>query len=301
MIPKSAYKAALAHFAYSSEKVARRIALKTDRKDFLSYILKANEDGMTLPELEATSSIIILAGSESTSTMLTATTNFLLRNPSKLEKLAAEIRSSFKNESEVTMSALEHLPYLKAVFQEGFRMAPPVPTQIPRIVPPEGDVVCGHNLPGNVGRFRSIKLIAASILNPGTTQTFVGLPQYAAYHHADHFVHPDTFIPEQWLPESSALVVPSASDPPFTYSTFMNDAKSVVQPFSVGPRACIGINLAYAEMRLVLSRLLWNFDIQTPTIVRDGLPEKDVLIFEDQKTYALWERKPLRVELIPLR
>lgn len=108
---------------------------------------------MTLPELEATSSIIILAGSESTSTMLTATTNFPLRNPSKLEKLKAEIRSSFKSESEMTMSALEHLPYLKAVFQEGFRMAPPVPTQIPRIVPPEGDVVCGHNLPGNVGRF----------------------------------------------------------------------------------------------------------------------------------------------------
>ncbi len=128
MIPKSAYKAALAHFAYSSEKVARRIALKTDHKDFLSYILKANEDEMTLPELEATSFIIILAGSESTSTMLTATTNFLLRNLSKLKKLAAEIHSSFKNESEMTMSTLKHLPYLKAVFQEDFRMASPVPT-----------------------------------------------------------------------------------------------------------------------------------------------------------------------------
>ena len=153
LVPKSllSLKAHETHFAMSREKVQRRIAMQTDRKDFLSYILKANDEkGMTVPELEATSSVIILAGSESTSTMLTATTNFLVRFPSKLDKLTKEIRTTFTNEQEITLDALEQLPYLRAVFQEGFRVAPPVPTQIPRVVPPGGAVVCGHSLPGNV-------------------------------------------------------------------------------------------------------------------------------------------------------
>jgi hypothetical protein len=151
LIPKSAYRAAQAHFALSSEKVRRRMNTKTDRKDILSYVLKLNDEkGLTLPELDATASIIILAGSESTSTMLTATTNLLLRYPEKLEKLVQEVRTTFESESEITLTSTDRLEYLRAVFQEGFRLEPPVPTQIPRIVPPEGDMVCGHLLPGNV-------------------------------------------------------------------------------------------------------------------------------------------------------
>ncbi len=152
LIPKSASKAAQAHFAMSSDKVRRRIGTDTDRKDLLSYVLAINgEKELTLPELEATSSIIILAGSESTSTMLTGTTNLLLRNPAKMEKLTAEIRTSFASESDITLDALEQLPYLRVVFQEAFRLAPPVPIQIPRIVPSEGDTICGRFIPGNVG------------------------------------------------------------------------------------------------------------------------------------------------------
>jgi cytochrome P450 len=151
MIPKSAFKAAQDHFAMSCEKLGRRMALQTDRKDFLSYILSGSDaKNMTMPELEATAALLIVAGSESTSTMMTATTNFLVRSPGKLDKLAKEVRDAFQNEKQITLSAVEQLPYMKVVFQEGMRLGPPVPTQIPRIVPPEGDVVCGRRLPGNV-------------------------------------------------------------------------------------------------------------------------------------------------------
>jgi cytochrome P450 len=151
LLPKSAHKAAEEHFALSCDKVQRRIDKETDRKDIFSHVLTLNDEkGLSLPELQATAAIIILAGSESTSTMLTGTTNLLMRNPAKLEKLVAEVRSTFNNETEMTLDALEQLPYLRAVFQEAFRLLPPVPTQIPRIVPPEGDTICGHVLPGNV-------------------------------------------------------------------------------------------------------------------------------------------------------
>lgn len=53
----------------------------------------------------------IIAGSETTATLLTGTTFLLLKNPATLQKLNDEIRSAFKSEDEITFSSVEHLPY----------------------------------------------------------------------------------------------------------------------------------------------------------------------------------------------
>jgi cytochrome P450 len=74
---------------------------------------------------------------------------------------------------------------------------------------------------------------------------------------------------------------------------FSNDVRGVVQPFSIGPRNCIGMNLAYAEMRLVFARLLYCFDLSIPK----PRPGEREFKFEEQKTFALWERKPCFVSL----
>lgn len=44
------------------------------------------------------------------------------------------------------------------------------------------------------------------------------------YHNDEQFAQPDSFIPERWL-----------GDP-----RFENDNRSALQPFSFGPRNCIG-------------------------------------------------------------
>jgi hypothetical protein len=41
-------------------------------------------------------------------------------------------------------------------------------------------------------------------------------------------------------------------------------------------------------MRLILARLLWKFDIE-----QDGKP----WAWEEQKTWILWEKKPLNVRI----
>lgn len=51
-------------------------------------------------------------------------------------------------------------------------------------------------------------------------------------------------------------------------------------------------SLAYAEMRLVLVRVLWNFDLKL---------DPESVNWTDQKTYFLWEKKPLKVQLFPIR
>jgi cytochrome P450 len=63
--------------------------------------------------------------------------------------------------------------------------------------------VCGHYVP------------------PGVS---VAVNQYAAFHSADNFAEPLRFIPERWLGDSR----------------FVNDQKHVFQPFTIGPRACLG-------------------------------------------------------------
>jgi cytochrome P450 len=47
-------------------------------------------------------------------------------------------------------------------------------------------------------------------------------------------------------------------------------------------------SLAYAEMRLILARVLYNFDLQ---------PVDENNHWMDQRTYTLWEKRPLDVLL----
>jgi aspirochlorine biosynthesis cytochrome P450 monooxygenase len=51
-------------------------------------------------------------------------------------------------------------------------------------------------------------------------------------------------------------------------------------------------SLAYAEMRLIITRLLWNFDLE--------LDERSRGWVKDMKVYALWEKGPLYVKLKPV-
>lgn len=66
-----------------------------------------------------------------------------------------------------------------------------------------------------------------------------------------------------------------------------------MQPFGLGPRVCLGKSLAYAEMKVILARLIWNFDFE----LRDGYFDWPATM----KVYAVWEKKPLFVRLIPVQ
>lgn len=115
----------------------------------MSYILKHNDEkGMTGPEIESASSILVIAGSETTGTVLAGATFHLLKNPSTLTKLTREIRGSFQREEDITINSTAPLSYLHAVIEESLRMVPPVATALSRISPPDRAVmVCGKVIP----------------------------------------------------------------------------------------------------------------------------------------------------------
>ncbi len=89
----------------------------------------------------------------------------------------------------------------------------------------------------------------------------------------------DSFRPERWL--HPALTNPK--------DDFFHDRRDAVKPFITGPNTCLGMSLAWAEMRLVLAKLVWNFDLKAP---RDW--EKWVK-WEELKTKLLSEKRPVRV------
>lgn len=46
-----------------------------------------------------------------------------------------------------------NLPYLAAVINETLRIHHPTPINLPRVVPPEGQMIDGHWIPGRVSTF----------------------------------------------------------------------------------------------------------------------------------------------------
>jgi cytochrome P450 len=139
------------HYQFTVEKTHKRLAIETDKPDFLTYVTKGTEKGgMSTEEIEANCALLLIAGSETTATLLSGTTFYLLRNPEKLQRLVSEIRTKFQSANEIDTSSVFSLPYLSAVLSEGFRMYPPVPIGLPRITPPAGDSVGPHWVPGLV-------------------------------------------------------------------------------------------------------------------------------------------------------
>jgi cytochrome P450 len=67
-VPKSLKETVVNHAAWSAERTQERLKIKTDRKDFMSYMLAADADkAMSNDELNEASTILILAGSETVS------------------------------------------------------------------------------------------------------------------------------------------------------------------------------------------------------------------------------------------
>ncbi|KAK6381925.1 hypothetical protein LTS17_003810 [Exophiala oligosperma] len=255
VLPRDLIRKQSDHQKMSFEKAKQRAELgPKDRPDFMSHVLRANdEQAMTLNEMGENANILIVAGSETTATLLSGTTFWLLKNPGSYKKLKDEVRSAFQDEKEINLQEVSRLPYLLACLKEGLRMFPPVPSGLPRLVPEGGAFVDGTWLP---------------------EKKSVSVPHWATYHSASNFTLPDSYIPERWL-----------DDPRFAH-----DNTDALQPFSYGPRNCLGMNLAYAEMRLALARVIYNFDFELQPESRSW-DKADIFVF--------WQKGPLNVKITP--
>ena len=258
LIPPHIRQLQRAHYQLALDRTDRRLNLEKPRDDFMTPVIANNPNysHMTLEEIESTFSLLIVAGAETTSTVLSGLTNELVQNPRELRKLEREVRSAFTSEAEMTFAALRDLPFLNAVVQEGLRKCNPVPAGLPRLVPEGGATVCGHFLPAH---------------------THVTVNPTALSYSDAHFFRADTFLPDRFLP---AALRPKE---------FAEDRRASQQPFGLGPRNCIGRPLALAQLRLVLARMVWSFELEMA-------PGRG-LEWMKQKTYIVVQKEPVRVRM----
>ncbi|TLD14701.1 hypothetical protein PspLS_11106 [Pyricularia sp. CBS 133598] len=249
-------KAGEQHEALVINRVKKRLEMKVDRPDFMDSMRRQDVTTMRMEEIYKTSGTMIIAGSETTATVLSFATYLLCKHPEVHAKLVTEVRAAFKTEQEIDAVRVQHLEYLMAVLNETMRLYPAVPWTLPRRTPPEGNMICGDFIPGDI---------------------LVTISQWTMSHYDKNFAQPMTFAPNRWLPTADPI--------------FKNDKKEAFQPFSHGSRDCIGKNLAYTEMRIILARMLWNFDIQ--------LDERSKNWADDMRVYGLWDKPPQYVYLKP--
>ncbi|KAK3356595.1 isotrichodermin C-15 hydroxylase [Lasiosphaeria hispida] len=245
IIPKNVTDEILKHVALTKDKVDRRREKPAGRLDFMTHILEQVEkqDGINLGELYANAQILVMAGSETSGTLLTVAAFQLMKNPASRLKLEQEIRTTFALEGDMTFASISQLPYLNAVINESLRIQPPIPAAIHRFVPKEGAIIDGKFVAGG---------------------TDVHVSQWAANHSESNFTDPHLFVPERWLGDER----------------YKDDNRDVFQPFSVGKRNCIGRSLALMETRLIIARLVWSFDMEIMAESLDWDIQKTFILYD---------------------
>ncbi|KAL8704956.1 MAG: hypothetical protein Q9201_001902 [Fulgogasparrea decipioides] len=257
LIPKGVIEGQKRHTQYANQRINHRLDIQSNRPDFMTPFMRKNVNfkNMSRDEILSTFNFIIVGGSETTATTLTGIFNHISKSQRILNRLCDEIRNKFSREEDITIDSIQGLPYLEAVLNEGLRMCNPIPGGLPRVVPEGGDTYCGVFLPGG---------------------TRLANRTFAVNRSAKYFTNPDSFVPERWLPPTERP------------AEYQRDQLSASKPFSVGFHSCLGRPLAWVELRLVVTRLLWAFDIEedpTNVVSFDKFP---VIMLIQKEPMMMW-------------
>ncbi|KAK4505824.1 hypothetical protein PRZ48_003789 [Zasmidium cellare] len=174
--------------------------------------------------------LILGAGIETTAWALCQSTYHILASPQIHSKLKSELRAAIPNPSAPSAFAyanLENLPYLRGCIKEGIRLGLSVSARNPRVLT--------DPLP-----WRDY------VIPPGTP---ISMTIADVHLNSDYFPSPSTFNPDRWLGDS-----PKAPDGSPLERYFV--------AFGKGPRSCLGINLAWMELFVMLGRVFRLFELE---------------------------------------
>ncbi|KAB8290831.1 hypothetical protein EYC80_008468 [Monilinia laxa] len=202
-----------------------------EKPDFLQYCLDSRIDGkpLTPTQKRAHVTLLIQAGADTTGTALGSTLRFLAITPGSLAKALNQIREAEERNLLSTPIKDEetraHLPYIVGAVKEGLRLNPSAPNWFPRVVPPEGKIIDGVFVPGGVDVTSNAMVVQRDpdLFGPD----------------------PDSFRPERWMEEGK--------DVELEHGMFV---------WGVGPRVCLGKDIAWMEMFKLVPEIIRNFDIE---------------------------------------
>ncbi|KAH9896299.1 cytochrome P450 [Xylariomycetidae sp. FL2044] len=239
-----------------------------DRRDLLARLQEGRDDRgepLGFEELTAEALTQLIAGSDTTSNSSCALLYHVARTPGVLAKMQAELdaatisRSGNDDTTKVpAYEAIRHLPYLEAVVNETLRHHSTSGIGLPRQIPTDspGVHLLGRHFP------------------PGTV---LSVPTYTI-HHSRAIWGPDAdeFRPERWLGKAEE------EEEDHNKNVTARQRNAFI-PFSYGPRACVGRNVAEMEMKMIAATWARRYDV----FLRQGKME----------TREGFLRKPLALEI----
>ncbi|KAI1467504.1 cytochrome P450 [Daldinia caldariorum] len=181
--------------------------------------------------------IFMFAGHDTTATVLAYIYYMLSKHPTEAAKLRAEHDEVLGPDPTAAAgliradpNLLNKLPFTMAVLKETLRLFPPVGGSI-RQSPP------GHFLthPETGVRYPTHGFMLHSSAS-------------TVLRDADYWPDPDDFVPDRFMTRDE-------SDP-------WHPVKNAWRPFEMGPRNCIGQELVFTEVRLILALTVREFDVE---------------------------------------
>lgn len=216
-------------FKFSHIHVNKRLAQIKDQLErgeevkggFLTHLLVTKE--MTMEEIYANVTEMLLAGVDTTSFTLSWATYLLARHPQIQEQIHTEVRKTLGSGTVPSADDLSELPLIRGLVKETLRFFPV--------------------LPGN-GRITQDDLVVGGYFIPKGTQ--LALCHYSTSLNEETFNDATDFRPDRWVRKDTTDHVDNFGSIPFGY----------------GIRSCIGRRIAELEMHLALIRLIQKFHIE---------------------------------------
>jgi len=202
---------------------------KSGRKghDLLSSLL-ATQDSPD-PELRLSDKEIVdefitffIAGMDTTGHLIGMALYNLTQHPEELEKLKAEIATTYDKDENPTTDTLQTMDELHNVLKETLRMYTPAPMTFFRVA------LVDHKI-------GELEIKKGTWVRPFFISVFFD---------EKHFSNPEQFNPSRWKDPAGKL-----------------DAHAFT-PFSAGPRNCLGQHLAIVESKIIVAEFLKKFDFK---------------------------------------
>jgi cytochrome P450 len=152
LTPKEVKEGAQFHYNHSYERVDKRLERGIDigKPDIWKLAMEKTDDlsDLSKRQMTANAQAFMMAGTETTATLLSGLTFLLLKHPRHMQRLQEEVRALQKEE--LTLENMARLPFLNACIHEGLRVYPPGPIAFFRATPKGGNTICGEWIPEGV-------------------------------------------------------------------------------------------------------------------------------------------------------
>lgn len=224
---------AVANFIKSTrERMQKNPQLMLKPSNMLEAMIATSDDpdsDFTDQELIGNAITSVVGGEDTTANSIAWMINLLAHNPDAAAKLTAEVDAVMGDNPLVReWEKMTQFPYLEASHSETQRLRPVGPV---------------------FGLKNNADCVIADTLIPKDTAIFAST--MGAGLNEAHFPRTELFQPERWIFEQKPLET--------------DDPMKKLFPFGGGPRLCPGRFLALTEIKMVVSMLMHNFELELDT------------------------------------